>query len=307
MTWTERGLAFDCQGQQLIGVACLPAVPADTGVVIVVGGPQYRAGSHRLFVRVSRRLAAAGYASLRFDCRGMGDSQGAQRGFDQLSDDVGAAIGALQRELPAVKRIVLWGLCDGASAALLYLDHTEHDPRVGGLCLLNPWVRSESTQAQTRVKHYYIERLKDRSFWAKLLSGRVAHSAVSEAGASLRTALSLRKRTHPENALGFQQRMARAWMAGRTPVMLVLSGRDYTAKEFLQACRTETAWRRALERVALQRVDFEDADHTFSSEAAAEGLAQRCIEWMDGEFAAHTRGRLEEAGGGVSEAALGSH
>lgn len=306
MNWTERGLAFDCQGQQLIGVACLPAVPGDTGVVVVVGGPQYRAGSHRLFVRMARRLAAAGYASLRFDCRGMGDSQGAQRGFDQLGDDIGAAIGALQRELPAVKRVVLWGLCDGASAALLYLDHTAHDPRVSGLCLLNPWVRSESTLAQTRVKHYYLERLKDRAFWAKLLSGRVARSAVSEVGASLRAAVRPRKRAHPEEAPGFQQRMARAWMAGRMPVMLVLSGRDYTAKEFLQACASEPAWQGALERLALQRVDFEDADHTFSSEAGAQGLVQRCIAWMDGEFPAHPGGRLEEAGGGVGEAALGS-
>jgi uncharacterized protein len=304
---TERGLSFDCCGEQLVGVACLPAVPRETGVIVVVGGPQYRAGSHRLFVHVARRLAAEGYASLRFDCRGMGDSGGAQRRFDELSDDIGAAIGALQRELPAVKQVVLWGLCDAASAALLYLDDTAHDPRVAGLCLLNPWVRSEATLAQTRVKHYYLERLKDRAFWQKLLSGRVARSAVAEVGASLRMAFRPRPATTGQAELSFQQRMARAWAAGRGPLMLVLSGRDYTAKEFLQACSSDPAWRGALGRGGLNRVDIDSADHTFSALPDSEVLEQRCVEWMNSQFKVAPGVRADKAGGLRSEAAHGSH
>jgi len=55
---------------------------AACGVLIVVGGPQYRVGSHRQFLLLSRRLAAEGHPVMRFDYRGMGDASGAMRGFE---------------------------------------------------------------------------------------------------------------------------------------------------------------------------------------------------------------------------------
>ena len=45
----ERALSFACRGAWLYGILSLPqaaSAPA-RGVLIVVGGPQYRAGSHR--------------------------------------------------------------------------------------------------------------------------------------------------------------------------------------------------------------------------------------------------------------------
>jgi alpha-beta hydrolase superfamily lysophospholipase len=82
----------------------------------------------------------------RFDVRGMGDSEGAARSFESIERDIGAAVDCLQRRMPGTERVVLWGLCDGASAALLYW-HTTQDVRVSGLSLLNPWVRSEASLA----------------------------------------------------------------------------------------------------------------------------------------------------------------
>jgi len=52
------------------------AAAADTGVLIVVGGPQYRVGSHRQFVMLARFLADHGVPCMRFDYRGMGDVSG---------------------------------------------------------------------------------------------------------------------------------------------------------------------------------------------------------------------------------------
>ena len=166
--FNERAIVFGCDGERLVGVVAAGAATGTTGVVIVVGGPQTRAGSHRYFVQVSRALASAGFPTLRFDYRGMGDSSGSQRNFEPVNEDMAMAIAALQRQVPAVKQVVLWGLCDGASAALLYLRATA-DPRVRGLCLLNPWVRSEASLARTHVKHYYLQRLMQREFWLKLV------------------------------------------------------------------------------------------------------------------------------------------
>src|SRR5450830_826016 len=131
----ERSLSFTCDGAQLFGIASIPAVPAARGVLIVVGGPQYRAGSHRQFTLLARSLAEQGIAAMRFDYRGMGDSAGAVRSFEDVDEDLRCAIDAFQQAVPAVRELVIWGLCDAASAALFYA-HT--DPRVCGLVLLNP-------------------------------------------------------------------------------------------------------------------------------------------------------------------------
>jgi len=135
----ERPLFFDCEGFALLGVIAEPELPARVGVVIVVGGPQYRAGSHRQFVLLARSLAEAGVASLRFDLRGMGDSEGPRTDFEHAQADIRAAIDALCGAVPRVEQVVLWGLCDGASASALYAGG---DRRVAGLALFNPWVRT---------------------------------------------------------------------------------------------------------------------------------------------------------------------
>ena len=75
----EQALTFDCDGERLVGVVAVPERPVPVGVLIVVGGPQYRAGSHRQFVHLARRLAGAGIAAMRFDYRGMGDASGDAR------------------------------------------------------------------------------------------------------------------------------------------------------------------------------------------------------------------------------------
>ncbi len=278
MKYTEEATWFSCAGEALLGIVAKPETPATTGVIVVVGGPQYRVGSHRQFVLLSRTLAAAGYPVLRFDYRGMGDSEGAQRDFQAVSADIAAAIGALQQSVPAVQQVALWGLCDGASAALLYCFDT-HDPRVSALCLLNPWVRSQTSLARTQVKHYYTQRLVQKEFWAKLLRGRVAWNALGGLLRSVFLAFTGRlRRTPAASQMPFQHRMAHAWGEFGGRVFLLLSDDDYTAKEFLDYASTDPAWTQALRHPRLLRHHLPGADHTFSSaayRAQAEDLTLR--------------------------------
>jgi uncharacterized protein len=274
-------VVFACEGEQLVG--CLhPAARATpggdgrTGVVIIVGGPQYRAGSHRQYIHLARALSQAGYPTLRFDVRGMGDSTGEARNLMHITPDIGAAVDELQRRAPGVTRVVLWGLCGGASAALLYL-HDRQDRRIAGLCLVNPWVRTEQTEARTQLKHYYTARLRQREFWLKLLRGGVALRAARElAGA-------VSKARRPERApveAGFLDRMRAAWLAFDGPVLVALSGRDFTAKEFLDLTVADRRWQPALTARSTSRLDVAQADHTFSDQADMHQLHHDIVCWL---------------------------
>jgi exosortase A-associated hydrolase 1 len=279
----EEVLGFSCAGEALWGIVARPAPGApvhDTAVLIVVGGPQYRVGSHRQFVLLARRVARAGYPSLRFDVRGMGDSEGELRTFESIAPDIEAAMAALQRACPACTRVVVWGLCDAASAALMF---AAVDPKVAGIVALNPWARSVATLAATRVKHYYRERLLQREFWAKLFGGAFDWRAALRAlAANLRQARGrpgAASGTAPA-ALPFQDRMAQGLKDFRGRVLLILSGNDLTAQEFLEYTTGSPAWRGLLAQPKVRRVDLPDADHTFSRRPWQDRVETETIDWL---------------------------
>lgn len=279
MKYTEQAINFVCAQADLIGIVATPESPRSTGVVIIVGGPQYRVGSHRQFVILSRALATAGFPVLRFDYRGMGDSSGLPRDFSTVSPDISAAIEALQAHVTSIERVALWGLCDGASAALLYCYET-NNPLVAGLCVLNPWVRSEASQARARVKYYYWQRLMQKEFWAKLLQGKVAWKAISGLLANIRlmrrpSELPDTTQQHP-----FQHRMAIAWGKFGGDILLLLSGNDHTAKEFIEFTAMNTSWAGLLDRSNVARHDIPDADHTLSTVQSRDLVESRTLAWL---------------------------
>lgn len=279
MNYCEQPLVFSVANEEMLGIAALPESPADCGVLIAVGGPQYRVGSHRQFLLLSRRLAAEGYPVFRFDYRGMGDSEGAMRSFENVSEDIGAAIGAFQELCPGIRRFVLWGLCDAASAILMYMQAIR-DARVDGLVLLNPWVRSEASLAQTHIKHYYGQRLLQGEFWRKLFTGKLR---ILD---SLREFLSNAKKAQRsgENAdrtLSFQNRMAEGFRQYGGKVLLILSGEDYTAREFLEYVNADSAWSGLLDTGNVSRIDVPDADHTFSKKELRTRVEEETLRWLE--------------------------
>ncbi len=278
VSFDERAMVFDCHGERLVGVVAAPRASARVGVVIVVGGPQYRAGSHRQFVLLSRALADAGIAVLRFDHRGMGDSTGAARAFEDSGADIAAAIGALQAACPTVARVALWGLCDAAAGALIYYDATR-DPRVDAIALLNPWVHTEAMRARAELKHYYLRKLGERAFWSKLLRGRVE---LKDALRSLRNRVRAARRggARAPSATAFQDRMAHGLRAFAGPVLLVLSEHDLTAREFVKYTAAHAEWKALLARRNVERHELAGADHTFSSEPWRTEIERRTLVWL---------------------------
>ena len=277
MAFEERALAFRCGDAELYGVLSLPqGAPGRRGVLIVVGGPQYRAGSHRQFTLLARHLAQQGIPALRFDYRGMGDSQGEARDFEAVDEDLRAALDAFMAAVPELREAVLWGLCDAASAIAMY---AQRDARVAGLAMLNPWVRTDGGIARATLKHYYRARLLDAGFWRKLLRGRFDPKASLASMAALARA-ALRGRPAQATALSFPERMREGLRAFSGPVMVVASGADLTAREFCDMGEADPHWKRLLAEPRVTRHRLDKADHTFSRRAWRDQVADWTCAWL---------------------------
>lgn len=275
----EQPLVFSCHDSSLVGILHLPeAAPRPVGIVVVVGGPQTRVGSHRQFVLMARDFARAGYPVLRFDYRGMGDSDGEVRTFEDVGDDIRAAVDALCERCPALQGVVLFGLCDAASAALMYC---LSDRRLAGLMLANPWVRTAEGEARSYVRHYYGQRLLQASFWRKLVAGEVSlGKAVKDFVRSV--SLAVRRRGHEAERAprSFLDRMLDGLKSFSKPVLVLTSERDLTAQEFVDRCREVDGWRRASARSNLRRVALAGVDHTFSTPGAMATATAACLAWL---------------------------
>ncbi len=287
----EEVLTIPCGEDLLCGILHRPVEAAGTGVVINVGGPQYRVGSHRQFLLLARALADEGFPVLRFDYRGMGDNGGELLGFEDVEEDIRAAVDAFVESVPGVKRVVLWGLCDAASAALFY---AHKDARITGLVLLNPWVRSEAGIARSYLKHYYLKRLVSVELWRKVIRGEFQFKASMNSLVSMLTsAFGIGKDQTPTNNLSpdsviasdisrksLADRMADGLSAYKGKVLFILSGDDLTAGEFKDEVSRSRTWRRLMKRASISRIDFPEANHTFSRRAWRERVARWTVDWL---------------------------
>jgi exosortase A-associated hydrolase 1 len=280
----EQTCAVPCEGLALPGILSLPQNASPRlGVVIVVGGPQYRIGAHRFFVSLARHLASQGAAVLRFDHRGMGDAPGEAAGFEHLDPEIDAAITAVQRGSPGVEQVLLWGLCDGASAALLHARRA--DPRVAGLLLANPWVRTAQSLAQARTKHYYPGRLASADFWRRLFSGQVSWRSLRTALGAVTGSLA-----QPAPVANFRSGMLDGlgrFLDRHGRVHCLLSSADLTAQEFMATLRAP-GWAALSQRPGFSTDVLDGADHTFSDPEHRAAALRLSAQWLEGFLAPAT-------------------
>lgn len=278
----EKPILFHCQGEHLVGILSEPSKPVSqsTGVLISVGGPQYRVGSHRQFVTLARDLAQKGFYVFRFDYRGMGDSSGAAVSFDAAGPDIASAIDTMIQEVPSIKKIVLWGICDAATINMMY---AVTDNRVAGLVLLNPWIYSEAGEAETRLKHYYSKRFLTAEFWKKLVSNKVdVGNAIKEISRRILASLNNKLRpSHTSDESSLPDRFERSFCDYQGSILLIISGNDLTAAEFMDRMQKSKKWH---EKVRSDKTVFlhelKEANHTFSRQIWKDEVASFTSSWL---------------------------
>ena len=183
-TFTEQLCHFGAD-DHLFGILSQPREANELPAVIMLNaGSIHHVGPHRLYVRLARELADEGYAVLRIDHEGLGDSVARDAKAREnhpypptAIEDVQAAMTFLQGR--GHRRFVLMGLCSGAHTAFHAALALRHAP-IDDLVLINPWYFywSEGMSLDTSVDHYkdvaaYQTSMRDPERWKKLLRGEV--------------------------------------------------------------------------------------------------------------------------------------
>ncbi|QBG36528.1 hydrolase 1, exosortase A system-associated [Litorilituus sediminis] len=255
----EQGVVFYSRNKQLVAIEHQALEKSSQGLVLVVGGPQTRVGSHRLFVHLARALAKQGVHVFRFDYTGAGDSEGEVTQFTDIQADIDAALSCFAKRNPDINAFSLLGLCDAASAILLYLKQKQ-DARIERVFLLNPWVRQELTQAKMFLGSYYLKRLTSLDFWKKFFTGKVN---VTQSGKEIKQYSNI-VRSSSATSTSFVDDMLQGLVTFNGDSHIILSGNDLTADEFRVLCQSNHHWQDAVASRLVQQHTVKLADHTFS-------------------------------------------
>ena len=267
-------MTFTSGGATLVGTLDLPDRAAITGVLIVSGGNEVRAGAHRGMAMLAADLAAGGLAVFRFDRAGVGDSAGGNAGYAGSRSDILAAAAALKRA-SGIELVVGIGNCDAASALALFA----RECGVDAVIATNPWLGDEpdALPPPAAIRARYREGLVSSDSWRRLLSGEV----------SLRKLMAgLAKLLRPARSRNIAERVLRGISDWGEDAAVVLAKGDATALAFAAAAR-KSPW-------PFRTYEIDTASHGFAGADARAALARivrqetaRLVEIFD---------RLEENG-----------
>lgn len=213
-------LTFRCEHAQLY--ATLDRADGPIGLLIVSGGNETRFGAARSMARLALDLSDSGMSVFRFDRRGVGDSEGLNRGFEGAAADIRAAVQAFRLACPHIRQLIAYGNCDAAAALLLTLP-----VGVDEFILSNVWCRDEidSAPPAIAVRAHLFEQLKDPRAWKRALTG----------GFSLRKLGSELVRLAVGTPLsGLSRRLANQLLANDRPTHILLARGDLTGMAFLE-------------------------------------------------------------------------
>jgi exosortase A-associated hydrolase 1 len=222
----RRMIGFVCEDAWLAGT--VDEGSTATGLLIVSGGNEIRSGAHAGQAAMAAHFAALGYPVLRYDRRGIGESEGSNGGFEASGPDIAAAVAAFRREVPAVQRLIAFGNCDAASALALHHAGLAIDV----LILANPWVIENSAEdaptapSASAIRARYWNRLKNPRSLIDLFTGKI--NLTKLAGG-------IAKAAQGDKPSGLATRIAEALTGSSTPATILIAERDTTAMAFMAA------------------------------------------------------------------------
>jgi dienelactone hydrolase len=284
----ERVVRFG-DGEGLAGILTTPRKAVDPAlpcVVIINAGVMHRVGPNRLYVDLARTMALLGFAVLRFDLSGLGDSApmtGMLSLDESARQDVQQALDFLAASRSAT-RFLLVGLCSGANYGI---QTAFADPRVAGVIAIDP---SVARTVRSSMLHY-TRRLKHMATIRALITLR--HPVFHRAFGGRRSMAAAKAATGQSERRAETIHVTPATMASITPVlnqtldrgtrlMLVFTGgvnHVYNYQNQLFDLLPDVDFRNLLTLHYMPQTD-----HTVSDLASRRALMHAITDWLTDVF-----------------------
>lgn len=281
----EQVIRFLCGGVPVHGTLHTPresfGQQGKIGVVFLASGVRSRRGPCRLYVRFARRLCEAGYAVLRYDPPGIGDSPGAmetlpgyKRQFLDCTEHVASVLDYF-RDAAGVERVGLVGLCGGAYSAMVAAAR----PEIEFLVLASLPIQDVGDLSADSVLDVAIEgylcKLLDWRAWYKFFSGRSHYDWAIRA--ALRV---LAGKYHcPEPNAMLWDALRRSIADGRK-MLLVYGTQDPLYAPFAKHYHKELLRLEGFQTGCRVHV-VQDANHTFTQMRWQEELIDTTLGWLE--------------------------
>lgn len=249
----RRPVQFSLSGQKLFGILHTPISEGPLPAVLILHGfAGSKVGYKRLYVSMAERLVQCGFAVLRFDFRGCGDSEGAFEDATiegHMADTQAALLWLSEQPEIDANRIAILGVSLGGAVAALTASQTP----LRSVALWSP-VASGRLWQEDWAAHYPKE----------VLEGHI------RCGGQTTSAL------FADQFLRMRADLA-AGSAGDTPLLHIHGGRDGVVfphhadlyKEARRGATTESAF-----------LFLPNADHNYSEPSDREEVIEKTAEWF---------------------------
>ena len=259
---------ISCENSTL--AATLDNASGSSGLLIVSGGNEIRSGAHAGMARLASIIAAQGFPVLRYDRRGVGDSDGENFGFLSSQRDIAAATKAFRFFAPHITRIIALGNCDAATALALFAPAT-----IDELILANPWVIEAQTTPTDEptappaaaIRARYWAKLKDPKSLIDLFSGRINLGKLASG---------LKQASRKEAPSSLAITLRDALKANAHTTRILLAERDNTALAFTAAWNS-SAFRDVRMQPNISVGTIKSASHSFADEQSSQWLREQIL------------------------------
>jgi alpha-beta hydrolase superfamily lysophospholipase len=167
-------------GLHLAGTLVMPDQAVDHAVLLIHGGGVTREEGG-FFTRLAEGLGAVGVASLRYDLRGHGESEGQQEEnvLTAYLNDIQVALVFLRERTPGLSGISLLGASFGGGLVAYYA--AKRPEELERLVLLNPQLNYKARYIDQKP-HWSGDYLDDEAAHRLSEEGYIAHSATVKHG-----------------------------------------------------------------------------------------------------------------------------
>jgi alpha/beta superfamily hydrolase len=274
----EQAVIFpNGRGQSLVGVWHEPSSAPRAAIVMLHGWSGTRCGPHQMLTRAARVFGEKGYATLRFDFAGRGDSDGDTQlaTLATMQEDAHAAFAWVRARTQSP--LIVLGLCSGCEIVVA----STQESVAGAILWSAPVFAALPSDERAKKKRgenlgKYARKLLNPATYAKILRGQIDTQSVGKAMAGGGGAASKNLESDAPGQLprGFRRAAIGRWRAFEAPRLQIYGGADPITTEALAWYRENSGRAPDVELIA-------GANHSFYGLDWEREVFDLTLQWLE--------------------------